>query len=358
MTHTDLTQSPESSKSKKIIAIALVVVVLSIAAVLAYVIWQKAHYNPKSEDASINTEGVQIVSSVPGHIKELLVEEGQYVEKGQLLLTLDPELYELRVEQAKAELALAEALLDSKQRVVLAQSHNATITTEQIDRARVNLSLAKQTQARLAALAPKGYVPKQQLDEATTLRRDAEISLRQALEQADAAEALVDNTDAELAMVEMRKAGLAMAERALRDTRLYAPHSGRVVGLNMMTGEHLLPEMSVFTLLSTEHWYAAAMYRENTLPFIQPGQCADVYVMSNPQVRIQGKVESIGWGVSATDMVELPRHVPYVQKSMNWVRVAQRFPVRIKLTMTPELEPYVRKGVSATTIIHDGTQCE
>lgn len=80
-------------------------------------------------------------------------------------------------------------------------------------------------------------------------------------------------------------------------------------------------------------------------------------------MRIQGKVESIGWGVSATDMIELPRlasprQVPYVQKSMNWVRVAQRFPVRIKLQMTPELEPYIRKGVSATTIIHDGTQCE
>ncbi|AQS51475.1 multidrug transporter subunit MdtN [Paenalcaligenes hominis] len=358
MTDTDLTQAPHAAQSKKTLALVLVVVVLMVVAVLAYINWQKTHLNPMSEDATITTEGVQIVSAVPGRINELLIEEGQYVEKGQLLLTLDPEVYELRVAQAKAELALAEALLDSKQRVVLAQSHNATITNEQIDRAQANLALAKQTQARLATLAPKGYVPKQQLDEATTVRRDAEISLRQALEQADAAQALVDNTDAELAMVEMRKAGLAMAERALRDTRLYAPHSGRVVGLNMMTGEHLMPEMSVFTLLSTEHWYAAAMYKETTLSTIQPGQCADVYVMSNPQVRIQGKVQSIGWGVTATDMIELPRQVPYVQKSMNWVRVAQRFPVRIQLEMTPELEPYVRKGVSATTIIHSGSQCE
>lgn len=358
MTATDLTQSPQPSKSKKIVAFIILVVVLVLAVVFGYYNWHITQFNPMSEDASIDTEGVQIVTSVPGHIQELLVTEGQLVEKGQLLFTLDSEVYELRVTQAKAELALAEALLDTKQRVVIAQSHNATLTADQIERAQTNLAMTKQTQARLAALAPKGYVPKQQLDEATTLRKDAEISLRQALEQASAAEALVDNTEAEMAMVMMRRAGLEMAERALRDTRIYAPHTGRVVGLNKMAGAYLLPEMSVFTLLSTEGWYASAMYRENTLPNIAVGQCAEVYVMSNPHVRIQGYVESIGWGVSSTDMIELPRQVPYVQKSMNWVRVAQRFPVRIKLHMEPELEHFVRKGVSATTIIHDGQQCE
>lgn len=358
MTETDLTQHPQSPKSKKVLAFAIVVVVLVAVVILGYLNWNKTQLNPLSDDASIDTEGVQIVSIVPGKIQELHVNEGQLVEKGQLLFSLDPTVYELRVGQAKAELALAEAILDSKKRVIAAQGHNATISTEQIERARTNLTMAQQTQARLAALAPKGYVPKQQLDEATTLRKDAEISLRQALEQAEAAEALVDNTHAEAATVEVARAGLALAERALHDTQVYAPHTGRVVGLHVMEGDYLLPEMSVFTLLSTDHWYAAAMYRENTLSHIQVGQCAEVYVMSNPHIRIQGEVESIGWGVSSTDLIDIPRHVPYVQKSVNWVRVAQRFPVRIKLHMEPEFETFVRKGVSATTVIHDGTQCD
>lgn len=358
MTQTDLTQSPKTSKNKKALGIFILIAVLLIAAVLGYFNWHQTRLNPMSSDATIDTEGVQIVSVVPGKIQELHVQEGQLVEKGQLLFSLDPTVYELRVEQAKAELALAEAVLATKQRLVAAQGHNATISTEQIERARTNLAMAKQTQARLAALAPKGYVPKQQLDEATTLRRDAEISLRQALEQAEAAEVLVDNTDAEVATVEVARAGLAMAERALKDTKVYAPHTGRVVGLHMMEGAHLLPEMSVFTLLSTDHWYASAMYRENTLSYIKVGQCAEVYVMSNPHIRIQGEVESIGWGVTSADLINLPRHVPYVQKSVNWVRVAQRFPVRIKLHMEPEFIDFVRKGVSATTIIHDGKQCD
>lgn len=358
MTHTDLTQSPKSSKSKKVLGLLIVLAVLLLAAVLGYMNWHKTRLNPLSSDATIDTEGVQVVSIVPGRIQELHVQEGQLVEQGQLLFSLDPTVYELRVEQAQAELALAEAILASKQRLIAAQGHNATISTEQIERARTNLAMAKQTQQRLAALAPKGYVPKQQLDEATTLRKDAEISLRQALEQADAAEALVGNTDAEAATVEVARAGLALAQRALQDTKIHAPHTGRVVGLHAMTGDYLLPEMSVFSLLSTEHWYASAMYRENTLPYIQVGQCAEIYVMSNPHIRIQGEVESIGWGVSSSDLIQLPRHVPYVQKSVNWVRVAQRFPVRIKLQMEPEFEPFVRKGVSATTIIHHGQQCD
>ncbi len=358
MNQTDLTQSPQAPKSKKALGVLILIVVLVIAVVLGYMNWHKTRLNPMSSDASIDTEGVHVVSIVPGKIQELHVHEGQLVEKGQLLFSLDPTVYQLRVTQAQAEVALAEALLHSKQRVVEAQGHNATISTDQIERARTNLAMAKQTQARLAALAPKGYVPKQQLDEATTLRQDAEISLRQALQQAEAAEVLVDNTDAEAATVEVARAGLALAERALADTQVYAPHTGRIVGLQAMTGDYLLPEMSVLTLLSTEYWYAAAMYRENTLPYIQEGQCAEVYVMSNPHIRIQGHVESIGWGVSSTDLIELPRHVPYVQKSVNWVRVAQRFPVRIKLHMQPEFETFVRKGVSATTIIHDGKQCD
>lgn len=358
MTETDLTHSPKSSKSKKALALVILIVVFVTVGILGYLNWHKTQLNPLSEDASIDTEGVQIVSVVPGKIQELHVHEGQLVQKGQLLFSLDPTVYELRVEQAQAELALAEAILASKQRVIAAQGHNATISTDQIERARTNLAMAKQTQARLAALAPKGYVPKQQLDEATTLRKDAEISLRQALEQAEAAEALVDNTHAEAATVEVARAGLAMAQRALHDTQIYAPHTGRVVGLQAMAGDYLLPEMSLFTLLSTDHWYAAAMYRENTLSHIEVGQCAEVYVMSNPHIRIKGEVESIGWGVSSTDLIELPRQVPYVQKSVNWVRVAQRFPVRIKLHMEPEFDTFVRKGVSATTIILDGKQCD
>lgn len=345
-------------KNKKVIAAVLSLMIVIACAIFAWLHLRQLHFNPLSEDATIETSVVHISTSVPGHINALHVQDGDKVKKGQLLFSLDPEMYELRLEQVKAELALAEAVLRDKERVNKAESHNATISTDQIERARSNLKLATQSQARMASLAPKGYVTRQQLDDANTLKNDAEISLRQALEQAGAAEVLVGNTEAQLATVEMSRISLAMAERNMKETRVYAPHDGYISGLRIATGEHLLPDMSVFTLIASDHWHATAMYRETELKRIQPGLCATVYVLADPKTAIKGRVEGIGWGVMSEDMVTLPRSLPYVQKSMNWVRVAQRFPVRIRLDIGPEQEWLLRMGASATTIIHDGEYCE
>lgn len=350
------TEQPERSK-KKLAAVISVAVIIT-ALVFGILHWRQTALNPLSEDASLEAEVVHIVTTVPGHIKTLHVKEGDKVEKGQLLFTIDPEIYELRLTQAKAELAFAQATLASRERVIKAQLHNTTITNEQIERARANVALTAQSHARLAALAPKGYVPQQQLDQAATLKQDAEISLLQAMEQAEATQALVSDTDAEIAMVDMRLAGLAMAERNVRETHIYAPSTGRIVGLHVGEGEHLALGITAFTLVNTGQWHAAAMYRETVLKNIAPGMCATVYVMADPKTAIKGRVESIGWAVKTDDFINLPRGIPYVQKSVNWVHVAQRFPVRIALEQNDDLEHLLRMGASATTIIHDGERCE
>lgn len=345
-------------KVKKGIAAVLSIVIIVASIFFAWLHLRQLHLNPLSEDATIEASVVHISSSIPGHINALHVQDGEKVKKGQLLFSLDPEMYELRLQQVKAELALAEAVLKDKERMIKAESHNAVVTTEQIERARTNLKLATQSQARMASLAPKGYVTRQQLDEANTLKNDAEISLRQAQEQAGAAEVLVGNTAAQIATVAMSQNSVAMAEHNLKQTKIYAPHDGYISGLNVASGEHLLPDISVLTLITSDHWHAAAMYRETELKRIKPGMCATVYALADPKVAIKGKVQSIGWGVMSEDMVNLPRSLPYVQKSMNWVRVAQRFPVRIRLDTEPEQDWLLRMGASATTIIHDGELCE
>lgn len=343
---------------KKKIAIVLSILVLAIAVLLGLLQWQNTRLNPLSEDATLAADVVHIASTIPGKIQTLHVKDGDKVKKGQLLITIDPEFFELRVAQARAELAFAEAALRDRQRLIKAETHNQIITNDQIDRAKTNLKQTETTHARLAALGTKGYVPKEQVDQANTLRKDAEISLRQALQQAEAAGALIGTGDAEVALVQMRQKGLEMAERELRHTKIYAPEDGYVVGLNVAEGENLLPDLSVFTLIVNTPWYATAMYRETELKNIKVGMCATVYVLSNPDVKVKGQVESIGRGVSSTDMIAVPRGLPYVQKSVNWVRVAQRFPVRILLDQTPDNEAIFRMGASATTILHHDSTCD
>jgi len=347
--------SRPASTIRQQLARALALVFLAGAVVLGVWHWRDVERNPLSEDAIVLADLVHVSTPVPGRIRELHVQEGSLVEAGQLLFALDDESYRLQVAAARAQLELAKAALATRERSINAEKSNVVVADQQIERARVNLALAEQTLARLRPLAAKGYVTAQQLDDARTLRDNAAASLAQAEAAARAAEDLVGSLEGARAAVQAQEAALALAERALADTRVYAPHAGRVVGLNVTTGEYIAPDQSVFTLIVTNKWYASALFRETVLGRIHDGMCATVFVMSQPTVAISGRVVNIGWGVTSTSLLEIPRGLPYVPKSLDWVRVAQRFPVRVLLKDPPA--DLMRVGASAIVRLHDETDC-
>ncbi len=325
------------------------------AGVAGWLYLHHAERNPLSEDAILTANIVHVASTVPGRIAAMAVTENQKVAKGELLFTIDPEPFRLAVEQARADLRIAEAARDAQRRTISAEQSNAAIATEQVTRARANLSLAEQTLARLTPLLRNGYVTAQQIDDARTARDDARTSLAQATRQAEAAASLVSTLDASQALVDARRAALAIAERSLANTEIRAPHDGRVVGLAVSTGEIVAPGQSVFTLIDTGAWYASASFPETELPAIGIGDCARVYALADRSVHIAGRVTGIGWGVMSEDVVNLPRGLPYVPKSLNWVRIVQRFPVRIHLIDPPE--NLMRIGASAVAVVHRGERC-
>lgn len=349
--------STTESASKKPLAAKLIAVLIFLGLLLSLFFFHRHQEdNVSSDDAVIQANVVHISTAVPGKIAELLVHDGARVKRGDVLFRLEPELYQWRVEQARAELAIAQAALNTKGRVIKAESANATIAQEQITRARTNLALAKRTVERLRPLVAQGYATQQELDIALTAERDAQISLSQAGSQNQAAQHLVGQADAALAAVQVAEAAVAIAEKALQDTEVRAPHDGLVVGLRVATGERLLPDQSLFTLIETQSWYAQALYLETELTDIPLGACASVYVLADPKREIKGKVVNIGWGVNSEEVINLPRSLPYVQKSLNWVRVAQRFPVRIQLDNPPA--DLMRMGASATVTIRAQQTCE
>lgn len=345
---------PGSGRKRQLAMIVAGAIIL-VTVISGGVSWRQNALNPLSEDAELGASVVHVASSVPGQIVTLNVKENGKVKRGDLLFTIDPTIYRLRVEQAQAEVKLAEATLDTQHRTVIAEQSNAAISDEQVRRAQANLKLATQTLARLQPLLPKGYVTEQQVDDAATAKRDAEVSLKQALKQYTAAEALVSSTAASEAILAARRAGLAMAERELANTEVRALHDGRVVGLTVSAGEFVVPGQAVFTLINTERWHASAFFRETELKNINVGDCAVVYVMADRQHPIQGRVEGIGWGVSSEDLLNIPRNLPYVPKSLNWVRVAQRFPVRISLENPPE--NLMRVGATAVVVVQNDKGC-
>ena len=329
--------------------------IIVLAAALAIYAFHESTVHPTTTDSSIDADIVHVAAAVGGRIIELPVSENARVAAGDLLFQIDPLPYRLAVEQAAADLNIAEAELETRRRVLSTQRSDALIAANQTKNALQNHELAMRSLERIRPLASKGYVPKQQLDDAQVLEKDTATKLTQAQEQEAAAYRAIDTEAAAEATVLARKAALAIAQRQLDDTTVRASHNGLVVGLRVSTGEMVIPSQSLFTLINTDEWFANANFRETELDWIAVGDCATVFSLIDRKVPIKGVVQGIGWGVTDQDIINIPRSVPFVERSMNWVRVAQRFPVRVRIENPPQ--QLMRLGASAVVEIKHGAAC-
>ncbi|AMM13370.1 hemolysin D [Burkholderia sp. PAMC 28687] len=333
--------------------IAGVIIVLGLAA--AYYAYDRTTRFPSTDDATIDADVVHIASPVGGRIVRLLVEDNQHVAKGDVLFEIDPVPFRLLVAQTQADLDLARAALETRRKRLISERANAVIAGDQTGKAARNYELASRSVQRLTPLAAKGYVSTQQLDQAQVAQRDAALSLKQAQEQKQATAQTIGDDAGEVAIVVAREAALGIAQHSLDSSIVRAPHNGFVTGLSVLAGETVAPHQSIFTLVHSDEWFAVANFRETELARIQPGDCATVYSMIDRSQAIHGKVTGIGAGVADTDRIDLPRSLPIVQQSVNWVRVAQRFPVRVRLD-EPAAQ-LVRVGASAMVEVRHGAAC-
>jgi membrane fusion protein, multidrug efflux system len=305
---------------------------------------------PRTDDAYLQAYIVNVAPEVSGRIVELGVGDNQKVQKGQTLFQIDPEPFRLRVEQARAQLLGVEAQLTIATRQVAAQGSKAEVAERGINSAADQLALATSTLERTEPLLARGYVTAEQIDEARTKKHAAEIALQQArLGAAEAREAISNITPAEQA-VQNARAALALAERDLNKARVLAPCDGRITSLQVAAGEFASAGHPLFTIINTGQWYAIGNFRETDLAGIRLGQHATVYVLAQPNRPLRGEVESVGWGVTSGTGMTLGS-LPQVERTLNWVRIAARFPVRVELKSPPE--DLMRMGASAVVEIKE-----
>ncbi|HTV29602.1 MAG TPA: HlyD family efflux transporter periplasmic adaptor subunit, partial [Xanthobacteraceae bacterium] len=262
---------------------------------------RESEVRPTSSDSSIDADIVHVAAAVGGRITQLPISENARVAEGALLFQIDPLPYRLAVEQADADLSIAEAQLETQRRLLATQRSTAAIAANQTKSAQLDHDLAARTLERLRPLAAAGYVPQQQFDQAQVLDNDTATKLIQAREQEDAAYRAIDTEAAAEATVRARRAALAIAQRQLEDTTVRASHNGLVVGLTASTGEMVIPAQSLFTLINTDEWFAVANFRETDLDAIAIGDCATVFSMIDRRDPIKGIVQGIGWGVADQD---------------------------------------------------------
>jgi membrane fusion protein, multidrug efflux system len=332
----------------KIVGILVSLAAFAGVIVLAALTIRRVDVRPRTDDAYLQADVVHMAPEVSGRIIEFAVRENQTVRRGQVLFRIDPVPFRLRVDQAQATVRGLEAKLGLTADQVAAQTSTADTASRGIATAEAQLTLASSTLARMQPLLPSGYVTAQQVDQARTAKQTAEIALQQARLQALSARQAISNTKPAVEELEAARATLAMAERDLRLTVVRSPCDGRITALDVAAGEFAVAGKPLFTIVDTEHWYAVGNFRETDLRGIKPGQRALVYVMEAPQTPVQGVVDSIGGGVK-TDEGANVLGLPYVPRTLNWVRIAQRFPVRILLRDPPA--SLMRIGASVAIVI-------
>jgi multidrug efflux system membrane fusion protein len=341
------TPAANKTPSKKWPAVVLVVVTLL---VLLFVI-RRLDREPRTDDAYAYADTIDVVPEVSGRIIELAVRDNQAVKQGDLLFQIDPRPYEDALTRARASLVALDKQIALTQRTVNAQQYNAQSVRAAVERAQAAAAQATDTLHRTEPLLQQGYVSAEDVDLARTAQRATQAELSAAQLQAQQAAAAVSGVDALVAQRAVVQAEIAIAELNLEFATVRAPFDGRVVSLKTSTGQFASALKPVFTLIDTRHWYVVANFRETELKGIRAGTPASLYLMSDTSQRFRGTVDSISYGVLPNEGgLALPGGLPHIERTLNWVHVAQRFPVKIRVEgPNPDL---FRIGTSAVAVLY------
>lgn len=305
--------------------------ILGLAVLLSFWAWAVNERHPRTDDGVARANVIGIAPRVSGPIIKVGVSDNQSVKGGDLLFEIDPADFQLNVDRAES------ALNALDQQIETAKSQEAQLKFQiKAAEASVRQATAERDQAadtlhRMEPLLAKAFATREQVDEARTKVASLDAQVAQADEKLNQARVAVSS----LATLQAQRPGalatLGTAQLELSYTRIYAPFDGQVIGLNLSEGAYAHAGTEVFSFLDSRKWYVLANFRERELQNIRPGMKAEIYLLSDPDRRFQGVVQGISPAVqSQEDNVEI-KGLPFVKRDLNWVRIAQRFPVRVEV---------------------------
>ncbi|MBE7211861.1 MAG: HlyD family efflux transporter periplasmic adaptor subunit [Gluconacetobacter diazotrophicus] len=331
------------------LGVLLSLIALLAAAVAVVLVVNRLEFRPRTNDGYLAADIVHMAPEVSGRIVKLDVQNNRYVSRGDELFVIDPEPFQYAYDAASARLASLRAQLDIDTRQVASQNARAAAAKSNTRASAAQLSLAQTTLNRLEPLGAQGFVTREQVDQARTAVRTANAGLSSSENDTVAAQQAVTDTKPLQADIKQAEAQLATAARNLRLTVVRAPCDGQITALNIARGEFATEGKPVFTIIDTDRWYAIGNFRETNLSGIHPGQHATVWVLGFGATAVSGHVDSLNGGVVPDEGTVGGDGLPDVPRSLEWVRIAQRFPVRILLDNPPPA--LMRIGATASIMI-------
>jgi membrane fusion protein, multidrug efflux system len=398
-------RSPEDQRRLgRVISIAII---LS-AAITGLLALRQVTANPRTDDAEVFANYIGMAPLVNGPITRLYVSDNQLVKEGDPLFEIDDRPYAYALAHAKSDQLALKGEIGDERRIIAgkvsgvdvaragalsseASLERAAASVEQakadvanakaaVQRADAEQAYASNNLHRIEPLLAKQFVTVDQVDQARTLEVSRSQASHQARSQLALAEAGLAASEAQyregqatlieshqqvqqathnvttleplLGELPGKQAAIDTAQYNFDNCRIIAPFSARVTNLTISQGAYATAGQHIFTLIDTRVWWAIANFRETQLKHIHPGTQADVYVLSRPNVRFKGVVDSVGFGVTPdADLIGTLSQpgLPDVQRTLNWVHLASRFPVRVRIESQPS--EVFRLGESAVVVI-------
>jgi membrane fusion protein, multidrug efflux system len=398
-------RSPEDQRRLgRVISIAII---LS-SAITGLLALRQVTANPRTDDAEVFANYIGMAPLVNGPITRLYVSDNQLVKEGDPLFEIDDRPYAYALAHAKSDQQALKGEISDERRIIAgkvsgvdvaragalsseASLERAAASVEQakadvanakaaVERADAEQAYASNNLHRIEPLLAKQFVTVDQVDQARTLEVSRSQASHQARSQLALAEAGLAAAEAQYkqgqaTVVEShqqvqqathnvttlepligelpgRQAAIDTAQYNFDNCRITAPFNARVTNLTISQGAYATAGQHIFTLIDTRVWWAIANFRETQLQHIRPGMQADVYVLSRPNVRFKGVVDSVGFGVTPdADLIGTLSQpgLPDVQRTLNWVHLASRFPVRVRIESQPS--ELFRLGESAVVVI-------
>jgi membrane fusion protein, multidrug efflux system len=317
-------------------AIVIAAIVLGIWVARLYYVY------PRTDDAYVRANIVGLAPHVSGPIVELPIHDNQHVAQGQLLFVVDPRPYQAALDQASANLTLTNLQIKGLQDAI----HAAASRRDQLT---ADADYDRQYLARIEPLLARHFVTANDVYNARS---------RVASDLAAIASA---GSDVSRAANDLGQYGSINARRKAAEAAVYnaklnvdycyvrAPFDAYVTNLNIAAGQYANEGREVVSLVDNRTWYVLANFREDFLAHIEPGMVAQVYLRSYPGHRFRGRVQGVGWALYQGNGATVAG-LPEVEPTLNWVRLSQRFPVRITMGSNDEAFPF-RMGATAVVTI-------
>lgn len=319
----------------KILRIALLLIA---ALVLVGGAWFWLHYrslHPNTDDAYVEANTVNISPQINGQVAAVLVKSFQAVKKGDVLLRLDDSNDRLAVQQAQAAVTLAREQVDSAQAQTRASQAQAASSRQQ------QASAALENQ-RSQALVDKGIIAKESADNARFALKEAQAAFAAANATINSVQATGKQASTQVKQTELK---LAQAQLNLSYTVITAPADGILGKVSIQPGDYVTIGENLFPMVDTSDVWVGANFKETDLARIQPGQPVSIDLDMYPQQSYRGEVESLSPASGSSFSL-----IPAQNATGNWVKVTQRFPIRIHILNQDAALP-LRIGASASVTI-------